>query len=149
MTITEFLLARLAEDEAAARSCPPWPWRVATIEDEAAVHDEQTYAGDTVAAADGICVAVPYALSGRHERAVRDHIPRHDPARVLREVEAKRAIVEAHERNPLSEDVGPEWGDTCYTCVSDHEPLDWPCATLRHLASIYSDHPEFDAGWAP
>lgn len=56
------------------------------------------------------------------------HVIRHDPARVLRELAAKRAI--------LSEHIVGGW-----------HPV--PCLTLRALASVYSDHPDYRAEWKP
>jgi hypothetical protein len=58
------------------------------------------------------------------------HVIRHDPARVLREVAAKRAILELHAQ-------GTDW---------DGEP--WPCSTIRALIAIWRDHPDFDPAWA-
>jgi hypothetical protein len=66
---------------------------------------------------------------------------------VLREVAAKRAILALHQECP-------EWRGTCETCLSDRReyaelwcPDDWPCATLRALAAVYSDHPDYDSEW--
>ncbi|GGK30712.1 hypothetical protein GCM10011583_73160 [Streptomyces camponoticapitis] len=49
------------------------------------------------------------------------HVALHDPARVQREIEAKRRIPTRHARDP------------------------WPCHNLRDLASPYADHPDFPA----
>ncbi|WP_405662004.1 DUF6221 family protein [Streptomyces sp. NBC_01166] len=49
------------------------------------------------------------------------HVALHDPARVLREIEAKRRILARHARDP------------------------WPCHNLRDLASPYTDHPDYPA----
>ncbi|GAA2532280.1 DUF6221 family protein [Streptomyces koyangensis] len=57
-------------------------------------------------------------LSGFHPTVAR-HVALHDPARVLREVEAKRRILARHARDP------------------------WPCHDLRDLASAYTGHPDF------
>ena len=61
-----------------------------------------------------------YVTHGRREHV---HIARHDPARVLREVTAKRAILDA---------VG----------YDDRE------AVAGHLAAVYSDHPDYRKEWA-
>lgn len=54
--------------------------------------------------------------------------------REVREVAAKRAIMSRHvEEYPGSE---------CDHCM---EPL--PCPDLRSLASVYSDHPDYDEEW--
>lgn len=79
---------------------------------------------------------------------VAEHIVRHDPARVLREIEAKRQIIECH-----------EWwvagnGDTiCGRCGREH--IDgrpgghFPCQTLRLLALPYADRPGYREEWRP
>lgn len=73
-----------------------------------------------------------------------------DPARVLAQVAALRAVVELHanagERTVW--DVEPYAVDACAACGADEFPVPYPCATLRALASIWKDAPEFDAGWA-
>ena len=62
-----------------------------------------------------------------------EHIAVHDPARVLRQVAAMRAIVDACE----------------YTL--DYEDYGWPLArdVLRHLATIYADRDGYQPEWAP
>jgi hypothetical protein len=73
--------------------------------------------------------------------AIAAHVAMHDPARVLREVEAKRAIMEQH---PEGEDG---WcGDQMALTGCKWER--WPCPTLRHLAAAYSDHPDYREEWA-
>ena len=77
-----------------------------------------------------------------------DHVARHSPARVLREVEAKRAIVALHE--PLPSSYGEP--SVCPSCwpqpwIGTH-PLA-PCPTMRNLAAVYSDHPDYDPEWSP
>jgi len=86
--LTEFLLARIAEDEAVARAATRGPWlydgggiyapeeRTAT---RALFREDVVYDDDC-----GIGVAA-------HNAA---HIARHDPARVLAECKAKRRIME-------------------------------------------------------
>lgn len=70
--------------------------------------------------------------------AVGGHIARHDPSRVLAEVEAKRGILEAH-----GGDL-PEQPMFCGHCEHDT-----PCPTLRFLAAPYSSHPDYRPEWAP
>lgn len=76
------------------------------------------------------------------------HVERHDPARVLREVDAKRRIMECHE--PWVADNG----DTiCGRCGREH--IDgrpgghFPCQTLRLLALPYADRPGYRDEWRP
>lgn len=126
MTIAEFLLARIAEDEHAAQRALDQPlgyrWRT---------------------------------LSWLTE-ANREHGQRHDPARVLAECEAKRRIVELHwpDLSGPGTWVQPPFG-YCPTCGEDYCEADGtavrpeaPCPTLRLLALPYADHPDFDATWS-
>ncbi|RZE89168.1 DUF6221 family protein [Streptomyces sp. SCA2-2] len=71
------------------------------------------------------------------------HIARHDPARVLAEVEAKRQIVKAHGRLDVSE--------FCETCdgPSGIPGRPYGCTTVRLLALPYADHPDYRDAWRP
>lgn len=71
-----------------------------------------------------------------------EHIARHDPARVLAEVAAKRAILELHEGS--------------HECsVYDHNGeidnctwvIDGGCSTVLLLAQPYAGHPHFHPSW--
>jgi len=116
MGIVEFLEARIAEDEALAR---------------AASHQK---------------IAGPFHGNWRHdslhlssmEREDAKHIARHDPARVLAECAAKRAIVA--DRKRIDRSVGMhEW----YSGYSDAN-----YDALKALAAVYRDHPEYNQEWA-
>ena len=73
-----------------------------------------------------------------------EHIARHDPARVLREVAAKRRILDWHRHATFyREPIGP----TCEVC-GDHDGEDW-CQTLRLLALPYADRDGYRSEWAP
>ncbi|MGW4422556.1 DUF6221 family protein [Streptosporangium sp. NPDC004631] len=80
-----FFRARLDEDERWALAASPGPW-------------SENAESDEVLAVDGITVADGFALSGNQLRATVAHIARHDPARVLAEVAAKRRLLEQYER---------------------------------------------------
>lgn len=101
MTLTEFLTARLDEDEALA---------------QAARED--------------------YRMDLRMARDMAQHSARHNPARVLREVEAKRAILARHTKEV--------WDGSCFDCA---EP--YPCPTVRAIAAVYADHADYDEAWRP
>ncbi|MFI1472060.1 DUF6221 family protein [Streptomyces wuyuanensis] len=69
-----------------------------------------------------------------------DHIVRHDPARVLADVEAKRELLRLHTLN----------GWVCSTCDNGEVPGDgYPCPTLRLLALPYASHADYDEAWRP
>jgi hypothetical protein len=83
-------------------------------------------------------------------RASAEHIARHDPARVLREASAKRRVVELHAPESVGyiDRDGQERNSTdCEVCGSGGVPDSWPCDTLRHLAAVYADHPDYDPAW--
>jgi hypothetical protein len=132
LALTEFLLARIAEDEAAALACKGrGEWVQATDRGIATVH--------------GIRIADTHALATAH-------IARHDPARVLAESKAKRRIVERHEGVADSTAYGSPTGYACRVCLKFHADYDceneqWPCATIRALAAVYADHPDYREEW--
>ena len=140
MELHKFLEARIAEDEAVARAAVELhgsgDWRVRDAfrfgamvvigepyEDIADWDDEPTY-GDN--------------LHGDFYPAEADHIARFDPARVLAECAAKRAVVEM-----IPTVLPGRWSDGYekgeYAAIFD---------VLRALAAPYSAHPDYDPSWA-
>ena len=69
------------------------------------------------------------------------HIARHDPARVLADVDAKRRIIRLHFGTDLED---PQ---VAHACGEDLEP--YPCDTLLFLALPYADHPDYNETWRP
>lgn len=123
-----FLTARLDEDEAAAKAVAdyPAPWR-------ASCYNHGTEWAVTDASYD-------FAAAEVGEEAA-FHIALHDPARVLREVEAKRVIVN------LAAKVR-EWTDGSAGATAGYAAV-VVGDTLRVLAAVYSDHPDYDQSWKP
>ncbi|MFD7746716.1 DUF6221 family protein [Streptomyces sp. NPDC059698] len=117
--LVQFLRDRLVEDQREAAAASPGPWHVDAEADE-------------VLAVDDIVVAEGFALSGRQLRATTRHIARHDPARVLREVEAKRQLIDWVLRWPMRP-APPSSVD----------------GVLERLALPYSDHPDYQDTWRP
>lgn len=74
---------------------------------------------------------------------IAEHIVEHDPARVLRETAAKRAILAWH-RQPTQ----TEFSDGTYRTMGCRCYDGWPCTTLRALAAPYVDRPGFREDWA-
>lgn len=165
MDIVEFLTARLDEDEAAAvRAARPEPWvkpqpsrpdwYVQFWADEpdraAVIVDFESSAYPIVATLgyDGNDEADEELAEGRVE-----HIARHDPARVLAEVKAKRALVKLHSPMVMHGDgPGAAWYDMTTVCRTCEPPRQfpktaWPCLTARLLAAVYADHPDYDPAW--
>lgn len=79
-----------------------------------------------------------------------DHYLHHQPSRVLREVAAKRRVMERH---CLYDGIGSKYTDYCEGCPSGDDS-GYPevelndCPELRDLAAPYSDHPDFDPNWS-
>jgi hypothetical protein len=72
------------------------------------------------------------------------------PARVLREVTAKRAILDRHAPHETAfSGLACDW---CSEDVDDRPQIAkerWPCPDVLSLAAVYSDHPDYDPGWKP
>ena len=132
MTIAEFLLARIAEDESAARLAGNiQAWRSDTH--------------GTYLTRDGkrfLTVDLDAAGAGEYW----NYAARHFPARVLAECAAKRAIVEKRLAIGLPDrpiDGGQAW------LSGAHEAVDAERGhILRTLAAVYADHPDYAPEWA-
>lgn len=129
MTITEFLNARYDEDEATARAVTDAggesDWRAHPV---AELEGRRALTGGSF-----IFAVVDPVPEGP---ACADHAARHDPARVLREIAAKRAVLAL-----ASEALGDD------TTVPDAEFM--AGEIVKALASVYSDHPDYQQEWAP
>lgn len=119
-----FLCARLDEEEAAAREAADgdsgqWfmgrKWNVYRAGDENPYGEEENR-------------LVAYG----NVKPQSEHIARHDPARVLREVEAGRRILARHTM-----------------CVQGLHAGPYPCPELADLLYRWADHPDYRPEWAP
>jgi hypothetical protein len=144
VTLTEFLAVRLDEAERGAKATarrygPAWSASGGSLYDES---NPSVHPG-------------PFATGvwGDLDDEVAEHIVRHDPARALAEVEAKRQIL-----------------DMCAEVIAAHPDADdWPAARARAgvlravggdhmslaedviaaLALPYADHPDYQPEWRP
>lgn len=160
LTLTDFLLARIAEDEEAARAASPSPWSYPGIDSVSGgmIYDKTRTIG-------GVYYEQPEDHDGRIVRhmlaleadANGRHIARHDPARVLAECEAKRQIVEAFEDERVRRDIyNRSYDDGLLTTNDD---LRNRLASNAHcrglevamlaLALPYADHPDYRKEWKP
>lgn len=138
--LTAFITARIDEDEAIAREAAS-----ALPRDEGhgwtAVHrylETHPASGESFIV-DTSSELVATATSARsYDRAVADHIARHDPARVRREVAAKRAMVERYHD---AVDTQGEYGMDGSEWVAER--------MLKCIAGVWSDHPDYKQEWAP
>ncbi|MCC5474313.1 DUF6221 family protein [Streptomyces barringtoniae] len=133
MTLVRFLRARFQEEERVARDAiagaPGAVWGVMADEIE-----------QVLTSWDGRTTHTPLVQFGADDPVqLLTHVARHDPARVLRELEAKQALLDEHR---MMDD------DTCRTCRQGGPPRS-PCTTLRLLAVPYAGHPGYDDSWRP
>jgi len=130
-SLVAFLDARLDEEEAAAKGPPGWK-----LEHWSAVRYKISDSGR-----EWRVDAEPRCIVDATARDDAEHIARYDPARVLREVEANRAIVRRCAARMDEMDVYPN------ALVSPRAVL--ARQALMDLAAVWNDHPDYDQDWKP
>ncbi|WP_371624063.1 DUF6221 family protein [Streptomyces sp. NBC_01116] len=150
--LVQFLRNRLDEDEQAARAATWDEWDSAhwTARPPQGSYERYIVADHLD---DGVVVVTP---ENADADGVGQHIARHDPARVLRDVEAKRMIVDAHGRGhecislsgsgDKSVVDGKPWAHWEPEHTADAER---PCFVLRAHALSHADHPNYKDEWRP
>ncbi len=138
--LVQWLGKQLDEDERIALAVGRESWQPRYVD---SVSDSPDTA--TVQLPDGTDVA----LMERYSYQDAEHIAEHDPARVLREIDAKRRMLALH--HPRHD--GYTW--VCDTCSQyDVERrmvvhVYAPCEHLRLLALPYADRPGYREEWRP
>lgn len=128
MDLIAFVEARLTEDEQVARRIES-AWRCLSGTGE-------------IVASDGTNAEV---CAEAHWEGVGEHIARHDPARVLREVAARRRTLARHHRDQRGDCVGCGWsGDL----DEGRTEADEECPELLDMASVWSDHAQYLTEWS-
>jgi hypothetical protein len=133
-TYAEFLLAQIFEDEAAAAAATPGPWHA--LDGGVCALDNET--GDLSR------WPVDSTSDVADDRADRVHIARHDPARVLADCAAKRAIVR-HLADTVTKCLLNDWPDDGgmeVALYADHARY-----LLRMMVQPYAAHPDFPEEW--
>jgi len=131
-----FLKARL--DELAATASYAGPARIAWL----TYRDDQGAMLYTTVAAGGD--HAPWVADGHELPGPASARIVYDPARVLREVEAKRAIIERYKRAPAV-----SGSPVSFTRGQDEGYRQACMDAIRDLATIYGDHPDYRQEWAP
>jgi hypothetical protein len=131
-----FVLDRLDEDEQVARAATPGPWeRMGRV-----VHDSSPPTE---------WLGMRHIAASGDYNTTAEHLVRHDPARVLLEVKAKRAM------------IGERGAGVCDCDDTDSPPTWWKdrsVALVHHtdcvaqtvaacLAQVWSDHPDYRSEW--
>ena len=172
MELVDFLRAQLDEDDAVARSASgstvvgePGNWKPAPGGDEWEVSRDDGYADELLVALRPGLSRPPEVLGGywgvvvgyRWESEEPDtkaplsefrHAARHDPARVLREIDAKRQNLAELEAAELAMDQASRDQDTArYNEVR----AEWVVLrrVVRRDAAVYADRPGYRGEWRP
>ncbi|GAA4687922.1 DUF6221 family protein [Streptomyces youssoufiensis] len=135
--LVRWLGEQLDEDEAAARAAggTAWHWEHSVGD----MCDDRTCPYGELTTDEAVIMQVHGFDVRQDDRQVADHVARHDPARVLREIDAKRRILAEHALN----------GWVCTTCDNGEVEQVFPCPTLRLLALPYADRPGYREEWRP
>ncbi|WP_159041176.1 DUF6221 family protein [Streptomyces sp. WM6349] len=146
--LINFLRDRLSIEEHVAREATMGPWRNAGTSRH---HEDAAGPCEAVFAAPPdrgcICIARTGARGDRQAMVDAEHIARHNPERILAEVEAKRRILTLHsDATGHSCSVTDETG---YELNYAEVRGDDACTTLRLLALPYADHPYYRQEWRP
>ena len=149
MTLTDFLLARIAEDEAAARAATPGPWSFEWDQYDHTVLAAEPHPQSVHVTETGYDLSSRWVAETSYDdqssttyNSVADghHIARHNPARVLRECEAKRQILERHQPTevwteatmPLAEgDDMPDPDAIGRALAGGEKPWGWEDRTIK------------------
>lgn len=121
MTLTEFLLARIREDERAAREAKIYGGTLITLSGWVEIGSDQADKAEA-------------------------HFARHEPARVLAECVAKRAVVEE------AQYTTEQWDESSMATGMDPvlgRATDPGRMILRLLTLPYVDHPDYRQEWRP
>jgi hypothetical protein len=134
-SLVAFLQARYDEDDQAARDAggKSWEWE----QHYGDMCNDPTCEYGNLATDDTILMSVhAYDIKVPWQGA--EHIARHDPARVLAEVEAKRRLLKQFRLR----------GDSVRAVVQPSTGGVWD-DMLRLLALPYADHPDYREEWRP
>lgn len=167
MEIREFIEARLAEDELWAKAASAgrdpedgtveggvhWTWSVGSNWDPVQPDPLEPFMGGyggqwsqpvilrSVEEWGTSAGRLPLHIAESDELRTADgaHIVRHDPARVLREVAAKRRMAEVAVAQWKAAELPPDGHRECAAARA--------LAILQFLAEPFADHPDFDPAW--
>ncbi|MFD5564515.1 DUF6221 family protein [Kitasatospora griseola] len=142
--LVAFLRARLDEDEQTAREAhaiDPAPWYEDVEYDDRTNQRDGRYGSGLVRADDNVALwdrKQSSTLSMTAPTAV--HVARHDPARVLAEVAAKRRILDDLAAAQGLEEKDPWEAEDRLGALE---------RAVSFLALPYADHPDYRPEWAP
>lgn len=145
--LAAFLAARYDEAQALAEAATPGPWTaiVHTTDDQGIIIDSHYPPGNGHIL--GSAIMSDDETRNRENAA---HIAATDPAHRLRDIALKRAILAEHKHYPAF--TPDEYDFGCGVCHDNGDygvcGYGW-CATVRHLGTEFSDHPDYRPEWKP
>lgn len=151
--LVAWLRAQIDEDERVAKAATAGPWwynpaKAWHLPDDLPTRrNGEEFVGANLVPSVATCVAATGPADHPQSMADAQFIARHDPARVLREVESKRRILDA-----LPSDDGYDAGRAKF---SDYESCDDSCVgqvmheVVKLLALPYADRPGYQEEWKP
>lgn len=142
--LVAFLKARLDEDEQAARSAAPGPWTYQDIESVGGgrICDPTVAIANVDWDVEQVDPRIRRFRPAAEADGTGEHIARHDPARVLAEVAAKRMIVDCWQTAQINVRVDRDDYSKGYAAAFER--------VLRDMARVYSRHPDYrDLEWSP
>jgi len=142
MTLAEFLLARIGEDEKLAQAAGGESWHVNSESYPESISTGDPTWRDVVA---GGRWGGEARIFDTDEDAL--HIARWSPARALAECDAKRRIIDLHQ--PTTHPVLPPECEWCGPDTALDLDEQWPCLHLKLFALPYADHPDYREEWKP
>lgn len=136
--LVRWLGEQLDEDEAKARAAggEAWQWEHGYGD----MCNDRTCPYGELATDEAVIMQVHGFDVQQDDRQVADHIARHDPARVLREIDAKRKIIAAYAQVAANDVNEVEYAHGYANALGD---------AVRLLALPYADRPDYRAEWAP
>jgi hypothetical protein len=137
--IVAFLVARLDEDERIARAATDGPWTA----DSGSSRSIVGATGPLPRLAGHVVCSVGAYDRGVPSTADVEHILRHDPARVLREVAAKRRRLERYSTSLVALAAAEGTLLAGATKISLRARRE----AVLDDAAVYSGHPDFAPGW--
>ncbi len=158
--LVQWLRAQLDADEAAAEACLPLHLRVGRFRGAQIPRWRITKSGTGIIDEDGGTLRAQQIFP-----AEADHVIRHDPARVLRDIDAKRRLLAEVLSEPHFMSVDDHW-NTCPAIVDedgvpvclDESRAPGPCdcgrdarvaRRLRLFVLPFADRPGFQEAWRP
>jgi len=140
MNITEFLEARIAEDELMARNASPGPWSFSDIESigGGTIYDPTVAIAHVEWDTEHVDSRIRRTRPREQADATGSHIARHNPARVLAECAAKRVILGTYMAVAANKNVegSVQWYEEKALRTS-----------VDTLATVYKDHPDYQQEW--